>query len=94
MRSYKELFGKPAEDVSYAELMKGLGKFEAEMPKDPQQRPFAHLKRGPDGKFDDGDLAKIMTDGIEQVSGAFGARNIPKCLRAITILGMEQARAW
>jgi linoleate 10R-lipoxygenase len=94
MRSYKELFGKPAEDVSYAELMMGLGKFEAEMPKDPQQRPFAHLKRGPDGKFDDGDLAKIMTDGIEQVSGAFGARNIPKCLRAITILGMEQARAW
>jgi linoleate 10R-lipoxygenase len=74
--------------------MMGLGKFEAEMPKDPQQRPFAHLTRGPDGKFDDGDLAKIMTDGIEEVSGAFGARNIPKCLRAITILGMEQARAW
>lgn len=88
------MFGKPAEGVSYAELMMGLGKFEAETPKDPQHRQFAHLKRGTDGKFDDGDLAKIMTDGIEQVSGAFGARNIPKCLRAITILGMEQARAW
>lgn len=72
----------------------GLRKYEAKIPKDPQQRSFAHLKRGSDGKFDDGDLAKIMTDGIEQVSGAFGARNIPKCLRAISILGMEQARTW
>lgn len=88
------MFGKPAEEVSYAELMMGLGKMEADMPKDPQQRKFAHLKRGADGKFDDGDLAKIMTDGIEQVSGAFGARNIPKCLRAISMLGIEQARAW
>jgi linoleate 10R-lipoxygenase len=27
-------------------------------------------------------------------SGAFGARNIPKSLRAITMLGIEQARVW
>jgi hypothetical protein len=26
--------------------------------------------------------------------GAFGARNVPKCMRAISILGMKQARAW
>jgi hypothetical protein len=26
--------------------------------------------------------------------GNFGARNVPKCLRAIEILGMKQARAW
>ena len=26
--------------------------------------------------------------------GSFGARNVPKCLRSIEILGMKQARAW
>lgn len=26
--------------------------------------------------------------------GSFGANHIPKCLRAVTILGMQQARKW
>lgn len=26
--------------------------------------------------------------------GAFGANNIPKCLKSITILGIQQARKW
>lgn len=26
--------------------------------------------------------------------GSFGARNVPKSLRAVEILGMKQARAW
>jgi len=66
---YMELFGKEPKDVSLRELMVGLGKYDHDLPKDPLQRPFARLKRGPDGKFDDGDLAKIMQNGIEQVSG-------------------------
>jgi linoleate 10R-lipoxygenase len=102
------------------ELMVGLKKYDEHMPKDPMQRPFAHLKRGEDGKFADDDLVKIMQTGVEEVAGmleiprhsalsilyppnqqlttstpgAFGARNVPKCLRAISILGMKQARAW
>lgn len=28
------------------------------------------------------------------ILGAFGANNIPKCLKSITILGMQQARKW
>ena len=92
---YKELSGgKEPKDVSMQELMVMLGKYDHDLPKDPMQRPFAHLKRGPDGKFADDDLARIMISGIEEVSGAFGARNIPKCMRAITILGMEQGRQW
>ena len=29
-----------------------------------------------------------------QAAGAFGANNIPKSLKAVTILGMQQARKW
>jgi hypothetical protein len=36
--------------------------------------------------------AYLRTD--RKYAGAFGARNVPKCLRAISILGMKQARAW
>lgn len=91
---FSELCGKPASDISLSELMIGLGKYEQGLPKDPQQRLFAGLKRNADGKFNDTDLAQIMITGIEQVAGAFGARNTPKALKATTILGIMQARSW
>jgi hypothetical protein len=47
----------------------GLKKYDEHMPKDPMQRPFAHLKRGEDGKFADDDLVKIMQTGVEEVAG-------------------------
>ena len=68
-RVYKELFGKSADEVDLRELMVGLGKYDHEMSKDPLERPFAHLKRGSDGKFADEDLAKIMQNGVEEVAG-------------------------
>jgi linoleate 10R-lipoxygenase len=67
--TFYELFGKKPEHVNMGELMRGLKKYDDELSKDPQKRPFAGLKRGADGKFEDGELAKIMTMGIEQVSG-------------------------
>ena len=110
---YRELFGKDAADVSLPELLKGLGKWEQGLDKDPQKRPFAHLQRGPDGRLPDDGLVDILTSSIEDVSGmwlkeeipksaldidalvgAFGANNIPKCLKAVTILGMQQSRKW
>ncbi|KAL2422066.1 Linoleate 10R-lipoxygenase [Exophiala dermatitidis] len=91
---YQELFGKPPGEVSLQELMSGLGKYDHDLPQDPQQRPFAHLRRNANGMFEDEDLARIMRAGIEQVAGAFGARNIPKSMRAITILGINQSRYW
>lgn len=90
----QEILGKPPFDVSVEELIMGLGKFEHGLPKDPQKRPFAHLQRGPDGKFNDDDLAQIIQIGVEQVAGSFGPRNIPKSMRAITILGIVQSRSW
>ena len=76
------------------ELLAGLGKWEKGLPRDPQQRPFAGLQRDADGKFSDDDLVEILTSSIEDTAGAFGPKNIPKCLKAITILGMQQSRAW
>lgn len=66
---YQKLFGKRPNEVDMKELMVGLGKYDHELPKDPTERPFAGLERGPDGKFADEDLAKIMVNGIEEVSG-------------------------
>lgn len=68
---YMKLFGKKSEDVSMQELLSGLGRFEANLPADPSKRDFDELKRGPDGKFSDDDLVKILTESIEDVAGQF-----------------------
>lgn len=66
---YQELFGKPADEVSMTDLVSGLGKWSTELPKDPSKRTFANLKRQEDGTFNDDELVKIMTDGVEDVAG-------------------------
>ena len=50
------------------------------------------MERGADGKFNDDDLVRIITEGIEDTAGAFGANNIPTALKAVDVLGMQQAR--
>ncbi|KAF4310263.1 Cytochrome P450 [Botryosphaeria dothidea] len=94
---YKNMFGKPASEVPMDELLRGLAKWDKTLDKDPQKRPFAELKRGADGKYADDDLVKILTESIEdcaEKTGSFGANNVPKALRAVEILGMNQARKW
>ncbi|KAL2008268.1 hypothetical protein VTN00DRAFT_8250 [Thermoascus crustaceus] len=91
---YEELFGKPASDVTMGELLMGLGKYARDLDPDPSKRTFAHLERQADGRFRDEDLVGILTDAIEDVAGSFGARNVPKALRAVEILGIQQARKW
>ncbi|KKK18193.1 hypothetical protein AOCH_005304 [Aspergillus ochraceoroseus] len=93
-KMYEELIGKPGEDISMHELLMGLGKYEASIPKDPSKRTFSGLKRQEDGTFKDEDLVKILADAVEDVAGSFGARNVPKVLKAVEILGIEQGRRW
>ncbi len=50
-------------------MLQGLSKFGQEMPKDPADRGFNGLKRGPDGKYNDDDLVEIITSSIEDVAG-------------------------
>lgn len=66
---YKELFGKSADEVSFEELLQGLGKWEHSLDPDPQKRPFAKLQRGPDGKYPDEGLVRILTESIEDIAG-------------------------
>ena len=92
---YKRLFpGKNPVDVGLQELLMALSKWEASLPKDPQQRPFANLKRNADGTYEDGPLVEIITDSIEDIAGAFGANKVPPIMRSIEILGIIQARSW
>ena len=91
---YKELMGKPAEEVSIPELLMGLGKYEQNLNPDPSKRTFCHLERQEDGSFRDEELVNILSNATEDVASSFGARNVPKALRAIEILGINQSRRW
>ncbi len=57
-------------------------------------RPPCRLKRGPDGKFSDDDIARVLHNAVENPAGAYRARGTPVALRLIEIVGMEQARSW
>ncbi|CAE6536627.1 unnamed protein product [Rhizoctonia solani] len=46
------------------------------------------------GRFKDSDLAELLHDAAENVSGAFSARNTPEVLKIVEVLGITQARKW
>jgi hypothetical protein len=60
--------------------------------KSPKDWTFGGLKRGPDGRFSDTDLAEIIKDCIEEPAHAFGAHGTPESLKIVDIMGMLQAR--
>lgn len=92
---YRKLWpGKDPHDITLPEMMAGLGKMEKSIPDDPVQRPFGGFTRGADGKLDDDELVKCLTEGIEDLAGAFGANNVPQCMKPIEILGIIQGRKW
>lgn len=39
-------------------------------------------------------LQSMYHDRKLMTTGAFGANNTPTCLKAVTVLGMQQARKW
>lgn len=92
---YNKIFpGKDSDQVSIQDFVQGLGHWEAKLPQDPQEYPFADLKRGGDGLFNDDDLVKIFAESVEDVAGAFGASHVPTVLKAVEVLGIKQARSW
>ena len=60
----------------------------------PEKRQLRDLKRNAQGKFNDEDMVKILTDSTEDVAGAFGPKNVPLVMKVIDIMGIEQARKW
>lgn len=80
--------------VGMNDFMKAVGKWEGGIPDDPVERTFGGLDRQSNGSFKDDDLVKILTESIEDVAGAFGARNVPHIMRLVEVLGIEQCRKW
>ena len=93
-----EIFpGKTLEEIhklSPAELMTGIGQSAQKIPNEPEKREFGGLKRGADGKFKDEELVNILKTSMNDPAGIFGARQVPKILRVVEILGIVQARKW
>ncbi|KAF5138262.1 Psi-producing oxygenase A [Metarhizium anisopliae] len=81
-------------NVSHVELGQALVAFEQSIPKDPSVRTFDGLERQADGTFKDEDLVRILKDAMEDPAGAFGARMVPKALKVVEVLGINQARKW
>ena len=92
---YKEMFsGADPETISRHELLSTLSKWESKLNKDPLKRPFEDLERNASDMFDDDDLVKILSESTKDCANAFGARMIPRIMRSVDILGIEQARSW
>ncbi|KAK4978438.1 hypothetical protein LTR28_005597 [Elasticomyces elasticus] len=58
----------------------------------PKDWTFGHLARGPDGRFNDVELADIIKDCIGEPAHAFGAHGTPASLKIVDIMGQLQAR--
>ncbi|CAE6439578.1 unnamed protein product [Rhizoctonia solani] len=61
---------------------------------DPHKRNFGGIERGPDGRFKDADIAKILQDATADPANRYGARGTPEALKVIEIVAMQQARKW
>ncbi|KAF2470788.1 heme peroxidase [Lindgomyces ingoldianus] len=90
------LFGK-GRDPKTVDKFEFLGKLRQvgeKTPKEPEKRPFAGLTRKEDGTLPDEGLVKIMTESVEDCANSFGPNRVPAVMRAIEVLGIEQARSW
>ncbi|KAL4864550.1 hypothetical protein BDV12DRAFT_205631 [Aspergillus spectabilis] len=91
---YQDIVGMPGKDATLEQLMQGMRRSAGKLNKDPSKRTFGGLKRQADGTFRDSEMVDILTRAVEAVAGSFGPRNVPKVLRTVEILGIEQAREW
>ncbi|KAH6670320.1 linoleate diol synthase [Plectosphaerella plurivora] len=95
---YGELLGSVAGDgkgeMSPADMAKVFAKYERSIPEDPVNRTFGGFKKGPDGRFNDDELAECIASAVEDVAGSFGGRNVPKVMRPVEIMGILHGRKW
>ncbi|RFU82151.1 fatty acid oxygenase [Trichoderma arundinaceum] len=93
---FSEIFGSDAniDDISVEELLQGVRKLTMNIPRDPERWTFGGLKRTSDGSFPDDELVNLLQAATESVAGAFGARNVPRVLKAVEMYGIQQGREW
>lgn len=85
---------KDSTKVDVEEFIHAMRQWEESLPQYPSERSFARLQRTSEGKYNDDDLAAIFTESVEDCAGAFGANQVPIVLRAVEIMGIQQARSW
>ncbi|KAH9973453.1 linoleate diol synthase [Lactifluus volemus] len=85
--------GKDLENITPNEFRETVGRL---FPKksDLSQWTFGGLKRGPDGRFNDSELAALIKDAITHPAATFGARGTPHSLKVIEVMGIEASRRW
>lgn len=90
------LFGKGRDPktVDVREFLMKLNEVYKKTDKDPSKRNFAGLTRNPDGSLPDQPLVDIIVSSVEDCANSFGPNRVPAVMRAIEILGIEQARSW
>jgi linoleate 10R-lipoxygenase len=91
---YDDLLGENYGTMDMRMLMIAIRKFAMGMPKDPADCVFGGFSRGADGRFDDDDLVNCIATAIEQPGGSFGARNTPRILKPVEMLGIIRGRKW
>lgn len=82
------------ETASLRDVVGALAEWQASLPPEPEARTFENLARLPDGTFHDDELVKILTESVDDVAGSYGANRVPRCMKAIEVLGILQARHW
>ncbi|KAL4953119.1 Psi-producing oxygenase A [Aspergillus filifer] len=86
--------GADPNTMSLKEFVTGLGRWQATLPKEPLDRPFASLHRTANGSYDDNDLVNLFEKSVEDCAGAFGSSHVPAIFKSIEALGIIQARRW
>ncbi|KAF2273329.1 heme peroxidase [Westerdykella ornata] len=90
------LFGKGRDpkSVGKGEFLGKLNEEYGKMETDPSKRKFAHLQRNEDGTLPDDGLVEIFAESVRDCANSFGPNRVPEVMRAIEVLGIEQARSW
>ncbi|KAF7304164.1 Heme peroxidase [Mycena indigotica] len=94
--TFEHVFGdaKPLDELTLADFGAAFARVSKQIPPDPRLRSFGGLSRAADGRFADGDIAKILQDATATPAGSFRARGVQKELKVVEVLGIEQARRW
>jgi len=86
--------GVRLENLTMDQLCDGMRSFASKTPADPGRRTFGNFSRDARGYFNDSDLVHILTEATEDVAASFGPRHVPIALKAIEVMGIQQARTW
>ncbi|GAA5952514.1 hypothetical protein JCM21900_003401 [Sporobolomyces salmonicolor] len=90
---FKEYCGdKPVDQLTEVDFGTALSRLAQSQGKDPKKWSIPGITRTESGRFNDDDLAKIISDATEEVAGAFGANGSPAVMKIIDVLGMATAR--